>query len=502
MTAYQRRCTSNVVDDPNPRLEAYVDAARRGAQVQILLDSQFNDPLDPRSNTATAGYVNGIANSEGLNLEVRLGNPTGTGIHNKMVLAQIIGVGTVHLGSINGSENSSKNNREVAVQIESTAGYFYLEEVFSSDWDTAAATRDDSTAPAPPTGITATASAVTNAIDVDWNDSADADLSHYRLYVGSPGGPYLFAGATTSSGYTHTGLTVGQTYAYVVTTVDTAGNESANSKEASVLLAAAPSVASVSVSGDTSLDEGESDQFTATATLSDGATQNVTNESTWSSDNTSVATVTSTGRVTAQASGQATVIAFYEDLGGSLLVTVSAATPDPPAPSGSGVVINEFRARGPNGASDEFIELRNDSAASVSIGGWQVHGSNSSGTTSNRRTISSGVVLGPGCHYLLGNSRSSGYDGPTDATFGTGITDTGGLALRKSDGTIVDQVGMSSGSAFKEGTPLSGFPSSNTNRSYARTGSDTNNNKADFTLISPSTPKTSASSCSQRIAAP
>ncbi len=170
--------------------------------------------------------------------------------------------------------------------------------------------------------------------------------------------------------------------------------------------------------------------------------------------------------------------------------------------SGIGVVINEFRARGPNGESDEFIELRNDSASSVNIGRWQIHGSNSSGTTSNRRNISSGVVLGPGCHYLLGNSRSSGYDGPTDATFGTGITDTGGFALKKQDGTINHQVGMSSCSAFKEWTPLSSFGSSSSNRSYARTGVDTNNNRADFSMISPSTPLTSSASCSQRIAAP
>ena len=66
------------------------------------------------------------------------------------------------------------------------------------------------------------------------------------------------------------------------------------------------------------------------------------------------------------------------------------------------------------------------------------------------------------------------------------------------DGSMVDQVGMSAGSAFKEGTPLSSFPSSNANRNYARTGFDTNNNTADFLLISPSTPRTSASLCSQR----
>ncbi len=165
--------------------------------------------------------------------------------------------------------------------------------------------------------------------------------------------------------------------------------------------------------------------------------------------------------------------------------------------SGIGVVINEFRTRGPTGANDEFIELRNNSSASVNIGGWQVVGSNSSGATSVRRNIPSGIILGVGCHYLLGNSNTNGYNGSTDTTYGVGITDTGGIALRESDGTVVDQVGLSSGSAFQEGSPLPGFPGDNTNHSYSRTDVDTNNNLADFLLISPSTPKTSASSCVQ-----
>jgi len=165
--------------------------------------------------------------------------------------------------------------------------------------------------------------------------------------------------------------------------------------------------------------------------------------------------------------------------------------------SGIGVVINEFRTRGPMGANDEFIELRNDSSANVDIGGWQVVGSNSSGATSVRRNIPSGIVLGVGCHYLLGNSNTNGYAGSTDTTYGVGITDTGGIALRRSDGTVMDQVGLSSGSAFQEGGPLPGFPSGNTNHSYSRVDADTNDNLADFLLTSPSTPQTVASPCVQ-----
>src|SRR5262249_40211473 len=43
--------------------------------------------------------------------------------------------------------------------------------------------------------------------------------------------------------------------------------------------------------------------------------------------------------------------------------------PEPPPVPGE-VVISQFRVRGPNGVSDEFIELYNRSLTSVALGGW------------------------------------------------------------------------------------------------------------------------------------
>ncbi len=118
------------------------------------------------------------------------------------------------------------------------------------------------------------------------------------------------------------------------------------------------------------------------------------------------------------------------------------------------VVIGEFRTRGPNGGNDEFIELYNLSGSPVDIGGWKVNGSDASGTTGTRATIPSGTILQPYQHYLLTNSL--GYSGSTsgDQTYSTGITDDGGIALLDASNTIIDQVGMSAGSAYKEGTTL------------------------------------------------
>lgn len=130
---YWGATSSNATDDPSPRVEAYINAARSGASVQILLDSLFDDG-DATSNTATCAYVNGIAQAESLDLACKTGNPAGLGIHNKMVLLQISGMGYIHVGSLNGSEQSSKGNRELALQVQSNDAYAYLAELFQRDW--------------------------------------------------------------------------------------------------------------------------------------------------------------------------------------------------------------------------------------------------------------------------------------------------------------------------------------------------------------------------------
>src|SRR6266542_117432 len=175
------------------------------------------------------------------------------------------------------------------------------------------------------------------------------------------------------------------------------------------------------------------------------------------------------------------------------------------AQAGAGVVISEFRFRGPNGASDEFIELYNNSPASIDISGWKIWGSNDSAATSSRLTIATNTILKPGCYFLATNSSSSGgpYSGsvPGDQTYTTGITDTGGIALIESDATIVDQVGLSAGSAYREGSPLPNLgttSASNLNRGYERisvavaTYKDSGNNSADFLVRSPSNPQSKA----------
>ncbi len=123
---------------PNLRLEAYVEAARRGARVRILLNGgTFDLEYLPLTNNAeAAAYVNQIAEREGLDLRASLGDPTQYGIHNKMVLVDLGVRGRyAHVGSINGSETANKVNREMALQVRSTALFNYLHAMFEYDWD-------------------------------------------------------------------------------------------------------------------------------------------------------------------------------------------------------------------------------------------------------------------------------------------------------------------------------------------------------------------------------
>jgi uncharacterized repeat protein (TIGR01451 family) len=131
---YWGTSTSNPTGDPNPRLETYLAAARRGASVHLLLDSYFDTASAPNSNAATCLYVAAIAETEQLDLSCAVTNPTGLGLHNKMVLVQAAGQGYIHLGSINGTEQSNKGNRELAIQFQSNEAYQLLANMFWRDW--------------------------------------------------------------------------------------------------------------------------------------------------------------------------------------------------------------------------------------------------------------------------------------------------------------------------------------------------------------------------------
>jgi hypothetical protein len=170
------------------------------------------------------------------------------------------------------------------------------------------------------------------------------------------------------------------------------------------------------------------------------------------------------------------------------------STPYPPAQ----MVISEFRSRGPNGATDEFVELYNPTGAAINIGSWSIRGSVDCGTTATTLAIlPTNTILQAGQHYLLVSNTGASIGG-ADQLFFPGLADAGGLALVSNTNVTIDQVGMCNTTLYREGTnlePLTG----NGNQSYERKPGgatacyDTNNNAADFALISPPNPQNEAS---------
>jgi RHS repeat-associated protein len=165
------------------------------------------------------------------------------------------------------------------------------------------------------------------------------------------------------------------------------------------------------------------------------------------------------------------------------------------------VVISEFRTRGSAGGTDEFIELYNKTDNPISIGGWKVKVSNNAGAVSTRVVINPNTTLPAHGHFLVTNTGAGGYSGTVagDQTYTTGLSDDGGIAITRSDDVVVDQVGLSSGSAFRETRSLSPM-TTNADRSYERkpggaggSTQDTNDSPSDFQARTPSEPQNLAS---------
>lgn len=131
---------------PDLYLEEVINAARRGVEVRVILDSAFLDATDPKDNQYTVQYINDIAATEQLNMSAKLINLSATHlekVHNKGV---IVDGNKSLISSINWSENSPTNNREAGVIVENSEIANFFEGVFWWDWNDGAGGTSDPTA--------------------------------------------------------------------------------------------------------------------------------------------------------------------------------------------------------------------------------------------------------------------------------------------------------------------------------------------------------------------
>lgn len=118
----------------NPYLEAAIQAARRGVDVRILLDSYPYNIEDDADNDEIVAEVNRIAKQEQIPLQARLIDLPISGLvklHAKGVVAD----DAVFISSVNWNENSPVFNREAGVIIEHKGVADYFSSVFEQDWN-------------------------------------------------------------------------------------------------------------------------------------------------------------------------------------------------------------------------------------------------------------------------------------------------------------------------------------------------------------------------------
>ena len=163
----------------------------------------------------------------------------------------------------------------------------------------------------------------------------------------------------------------------------------------------------------------------------------------------------------------------------------------------STLVVSEVQTGGTS-ASDEFVEVANQGAAPVDLGGLElVYVTSTGGTITRKATWTSPTLLEPGRRVLAANSTGI-YAGIADASYSGGLAATGGaMVLRVVGGTPIDAVGWGDAvNTFVEGTaaaaPSAGSSLERRPGAGAGNGIDTNDNAIDFFVQAAPSPQNGA----------
>ncbi len=156
-------------------------------------------------------------------------------------------------------------------------------------------------------------------VTLSWDANGEDDLAGYRVFNRLQGEPYNYndpAWEGTDTTCTLYNLDDHSTYYFVVRAFDTSDNESADSNEVSYQgVSPEAMLESLSITGTGSVTEGATAGYTATAIFSDGSSQTVTEDASWSEDS-SYATINSTGVLSTSevtSDQEVTITASYTD---------------------------------------------------------------------------------------------------------------------------------------------------------------------------------------------
>ena len=260
-----------------------------------------------------------------------------------------------------------------------------------------------------------------------------SDNSHEDISYASNSSSFTF-NPSTSTALTTSNTSVTITY----------GGKSC-SQAITVNAAATPTVNSVTVSPSTlSLAVNGTSTLTATVSVSNGAAQTVT----WSSSNTNVATVNSSGKVTAVAAGTATITATSTvdsskkgtcavtvTSGGTTTTTYNKVTSESDLTSGQYLIVYETDSLAFNGALSSLDATSN--TISVTISNNAI--TRSSATEASEFTIdtSAGTILSASGKYIGNESNSNSLTSSSTALTNTITYNNGDIDVVSSGGAYL-----------------------------------------------------------------
>ncbi len=186
-----------------------------------------------------------------------------------------------------------------------------------------------------------------------------------------------------------------------------------------------------------SIPAGSSKQFTATGTYSDSTTQNITGSVTWSSSNTSNATLTNAGLANAIAAGTTIVTAMSGTISGTTTLTITAQTATlvsiavtPSNPSIAGGASQQFAATGTYSDSTTqnitgSVSWSSSNAAIATISSAGMASGVSAGTTSIEAM--SGTIYGTTTLTVTASTTTLNYGNMSSADLGVGANLNGAI---------------------------------------------------------------------------
>ena len=238
-------------------------------------------------------------------------------------------------------------------------------------------------------GLTPVAQA--GSFQLQWDPVTDPQVTKYEICYGLTSGQYDLQcavadeqGAATNTA-TISGLTEGKTYYFAARSANhLPGVYSAFSNEVSATVPAALLTKIVVMPSNPSVETGNTRQFTATGTYSDGSTEELTSQLNWTSDNTSVATISS-GLATGRSVGSAMITATLGDTSGSTKLTVQAPVTPPPLASftANGLTTSNVTIK-----EGQTLELIDTSTGTVASRDWALGDGSSATSTTVYKTYS------------------------------------------------------------------------------------------------------------------